>query len=144
MLSTTFGRWDLGENMSKRAKRRKAEALAMPLPARVAIGNVAIALVGNSLLSRSISVQPMPKSSVQQAQASSAPINVSTSSRPAAATISVQAAAVLIDLPKPTEGSGPLARQLVDYASHQTPGTVIIDTGNTFLYLVLNSRQAMG
>jgi lipoprotein-anchoring transpeptidase ErfK/SrfK len=32
---------------------------------------------------------------------------------------------------------------VVDYVSHQTPGTVIIDTGNTFLYLVLNDGQAM-
>ena len=32
---------------------------------------------------------------------------------------------------------------MVDYASHQTPGTVIIDTGNTFLYFVLNDRHAM-
>jgi lipoprotein-anchoring transpeptidase ErfK/SrfK len=32
---------------------------------------------------------------------------------------------------------------VVDYTSHQTPGTVIIDTGNTFLYFVLNDRQAM-
>lgn len=32
---------------------------------------------------------------------------------------------------------------MVDYASHQTPGTVIIDTKNTFLYFVLNDTQAM-
>jgi lipoprotein-anchoring transpeptidase ErfK/SrfK len=32
---------------------------------------------------------------------------------------------------------------VVDYASHQTPGTVIIDTKNTFLYFVLNDTQAM-
>jgi lipoprotein-anchoring transpeptidase ErfK/SrfK len=32
---------------------------------------------------------------------------------------------------------------VVDYVSHQTPGTVVIDTGNTFLYLVLNDQQAM-
>ena len=32
---------------------------------------------------------------------------------------------------------------MVDYASRQPPGTVIIDTGNTFLYYVLNDRQAM-
>lgn len=34
-------------------------------------------------------------------------------------------------------------RQVVDYASRQTPGTVIIDTKNTFLYLVLNDAQAL-
>jgi lipoprotein-anchoring transpeptidase ErfK/SrfK len=32
---------------------------------------------------------------------------------------------------------------VVDYASHQTPGTVIIDTRNTFLYFVLSDTQAM-
>ena len=32
---------------------------------------------------------------------------------------------------------------MVDYVSHQPPGTVVIDTGNTFLYLVLNDGQAM-
>jgi lipoprotein-anchoring transpeptidase ErfK/SrfK len=32
---------------------------------------------------------------------------------------------------------------VVDYASRQMPGTVIIDTRNTFLYLVLNDTQAM-
>lgn len=36
-----------------------------------------------------------------------------------------------------------MVRQVVDYASHQAPGTVIIDTRNTFLYLVLNDTQAM-
>jgi lipoprotein-anchoring transpeptidase ErfK/SrfK len=36
-----------------------------------------------------------------------------------------------------------LVRQVVDYASRQTPGTVIIDTKNTFLYFVLNDRQAL-
>lgn len=32
---------------------------------------------------------------------------------------------------------------MVDYASHQAPGTVIIDTKNTLLYFVLNDAQAM-
>jgi lipoprotein-anchoring transpeptidase ErfK/SrfK len=32
---------------------------------------------------------------------------------------------------------------VIDYTSHQTPGTVIIDTKNTFLYFVLNDTQAM-
>jgi lipoprotein-anchoring transpeptidase ErfK/SrfK len=32
---------------------------------------------------------------------------------------------------------------VVDYDSHQTPGTVVIDTKNTFLYLVLNDGQAI-
>jgi lipoprotein-anchoring transpeptidase ErfK/SrfK len=41
------------------------------------------------------------------------------------------------------DAPGRLVRQVVDYVSHQAPGTVIIDTRNTFLYLVLNERQAM-
>ena len=32
---------------------------------------------------------------------------------------------------------------MVDYASHQMPGTLIIDTMNAFLYFVLNDTQAM-
>jgi lipoprotein-anchoring transpeptidase ErfK/SrfK len=32
---------------------------------------------------------------------------------------------------------------VVDYTSRQAPGTVIIDTKNTFLYFVLNDAQAM-
>jgi lipoprotein-anchoring transpeptidase ErfK/SrfK len=32
---------------------------------------------------------------------------------------------------------------VVDYTSHQTPGTVIIDTKNTFLYFVLSDTQAL-
>jgi lipoprotein-anchoring transpeptidase ErfK/SrfK len=32
---------------------------------------------------------------------------------------------------------------VVDYASRQVPGTVIIDTKNTFLYFVLNDAQAL-
>jgi lipoprotein-anchoring transpeptidase ErfK/SrfK len=32
---------------------------------------------------------------------------------------------------------------VIDYTSHQPPGTVIIDTKNTFLYFVLNDTQAM-
>jgi lipoprotein-anchoring transpeptidase ErfK/SrfK len=38
---------------------------------------------------------------------------------------------------------GALVRQVVDYSSRQAPGTVIIDTRNTFLYFVLNDTQAM-
>ncbi len=57
---------------------------------------------------------------------------------------SAPAAAPLVEPPKAAaEGPGALVRQVVDYASRQTPGTVIIDTGNTFLYYVLNDRQAM-
>src|SRR5262245_7177419 len=34
-------------------------------------------------------------------------------------------------------------RQVVNYATHEAPGTVIIDTPNTYLYLVLgNARRS--
>ena len=36
-----------------------------------------------------------------------------------------------------------LKRQVVNYASREAPGTIIIDTPNTYLYLVLGNGQAM-
>jgi lipoprotein-anchoring transpeptidase ErfK/SrfK len=48
-----------------------------------------------------------------------------------------------VDIPKTADAPGRLVRQVVDYVSHEPPGTVVIDTGNTFLYLVLNGGQAM-
>jgi lipoprotein-anchoring transpeptidase ErfK/SrfK len=36
-----------------------------------------------------------------------------------------------------------LRRQVVSYATHEAPGTIIIDTPNTYLYLVLGGGQAM-
>ncbi|UPK28581.1 L,D-transpeptidase [Bradyrhizobium sp. 195] len=141
--------------MSKRAKRRKTETLAIPMAARVAIGVVAVAVAGYSLLSPPAGVQPArkpsaPQAQVQaqvQAQASSTPVYVAPPARPsapAAAPAPIPApAAALVEPPKAADGPGALVRQVVDYASHQTPGTVIIDTGHTFLYFVLNDRQAM-
>jgi lipoprotein-anchoring transpeptidase ErfK/SrfK len=125
--------------MSKRAKRGKAETLALPMVGRVAIGAVAVAALGYSLLSRPTSVQPIRKPSAHQALASSTPVYVSTpvhASASAPAPISVEA-------PKAADVPEAFARQVVDYASHQMPGTVIIDIKNTFLYFVLNDTQAM-
>lgn len=125
--------------MSKRAKRGKAETLALPMVGRVAIGAVAVAALGYSLLSRPTSVQPIRKPSAHQALASSTPVYVSTpvhASASAPAPISVEA-------PKAADVPDAFVRQVVDYASHQMPGTVIIDTKNAFLYFVLNDTQAM-
>ena len=36
-----------------------------------------------------------------------------------------------------------LRRQIVSYATHEAPGTIIIDTPNTYLYYVLGNGQAM-
>ena len=130
--------------MSKRAKRGMADTLALPMVGRVAIGAVAVAALGYSLLFRPASVQPIRKPSAPQAQASSTPLYVSTpvhASAPAPAPI--PAPAPLVEPPKAADGPGALARHVIDYTSHQTPGTVIIDTKNTFLYFVLNDTQAM-
>ena len=131
--------------MSKRrAKRGKAEALALPRAARVAVGAVAVAALGYSLLSRPTSVQPIRKPSAPQALASSTLVYVATpnyASAPAPAPI--LAPAPLVEPPKAADGPGAFVRQVVDYTSHQTPGTVIIDTKNTFLYFVLSDTQAL-
>ena len=130
--------------MSKRSKRGKAEALAPLMAARVAIGVVAVAALGYGLLSRPGSVHPVRKPSAPQAQASSTPVYVAPPVHAlAAGPAPIPAPAPLVEPPKAAEGPGALVRQVVDYASRQTPGTVIIDTGNTFLYFVLNDRQAM-
>ncbi|MGY8677952.1 L,D-transpeptidase [Bradyrhizobium sp. UFLA05-153] len=128
--------------MSKRAKRGKAETHALPMVARVAIGAVAVAALGYSLLSRPASVQPIRKPSAPQAMASSTPVYVSAPVH-ASAPAPILAPAPLAEPPKAADGPGAFVRQVVDYASHQAPGTVIIDTKNTFLYFVLNDAQAM-
>jgi lipoprotein-anchoring transpeptidase ErfK/SrfK len=143
---TSLGHGDLGKHMSKRAKRRKAETLAIPMAARVAIGAVAVAALGYGLLSRPAGVQPARKPAASQAQASSTPIYVAPpvhASAPAPASAPVPAPAPLVEPPKAADGPGAFVRQVVDYASRQAPGTVIIDTKNTFLYFVLNDTQAM-
>ena len=130
--------------MGKRAKRGKAETLALPMAGRVAIGAVAVAALGYGLWSHPATVQPVRKPSAHEAQASSSPVYVATpvhASAPAPAP--VQTPAPLVEPPKAADGPGAFVRQVVDYASHQTPGTVIIDTKNTFLYFVLNDTQAM-
>lgn len=132
--------------MGKRAKRGKAKTLAIPVAARVAIGAVAVAvaIVGYSLLSRPASVQPIRKQSAPQALASSTPVYVATPVHASAsAPAPIPAPAPLVEPPKAADGPGALVRQVVDYTSHQTPGTVIIDTRNTFLYFVLNDTQAL-
>jgi lipoprotein-anchoring transpeptidase ErfK/SrfK len=136
--------------MSKRAKRGKAEPLALPMAARVAIGAVAVAALGYGLLSRPGSVQPVRKPTAQEARASSSPVYVAPpvhasapAPTPAPAPIAVPAAPLAEPPKADADAPGALVRQVVDYASRQTPGTVIIDTGNTFLYFVLNDRQAM-
>ncbi|MBW7966497.1 L,D-transpeptidase [Bradyrhizobium sp. BR 10261] len=136
--------------MGKRAKRGKAETIALPMAARVAIGAVALAALGYGLLSGPESVQPIRKPVAHQALASSTPVYVAApahASAPAPAAAPAPAPvptpAPLVEPPKAADGPGAFVRQVVDYASHQTPGTVIVDTKNTFLYFVLNDTQAL-
>lgn len=133
--------------MSKQAKGRKAETLAVPMVARVAIGAVAVAALGYGLLSGPETAQPIrkpsaPQAFAPQALASSTPVYVATPVH-ASAPAPIPAPAPLVEPPKAADGPGAFVRQVVDYASRQTPGTVIIDTKNTFLYFVLNDTQAM-
>jgi lipoprotein-anchoring transpeptidase ErfK/SrfK len=130
--------------MSKRAKSGKAKAFALPRAARVAVGAAAVAALGYSLLSRPTSMQPNRKPSAPHAMASSTPVYVATPNHAfAPASAPVSAPAPLVEPPKAAEGPGAFVRQVVDYASRQTPGTVIVDTNNTFLYFVLSGTQAL-
>src|SRR5689334_23035130 len=36
-----------------------------------------------------------------------------------------------------------LQRQVVDYATREAPGTIVVDTPNTYLYLVLGNGKAL-
>ena len=127
--------------MSKRAKRRKVETIALPMAARIGIGAVAVAALGYGLWARPANVQPVRKPSAPQAMASSSPVYVAP---PVHAPAPAPAPVPLVEPPKAdADIPGALVRQVVDYASRQAPGTVIIDTNNTFLYLVLNDTQAI-
>ncbi|WP_309775341.1 L,D-transpeptidase [Nitrobacter vulgaris] len=129
--------------MGKRAKRGKTESITLPVAGRVAVGVVAAAALGYSLLSRPAGVEPVRRPSARLVQVPSPPAHVSTSIRVASTQAAIPAPAPRVETPKAADAPGRLVRQVVDYVSHQTPGTVIIDTGNTFLYLVLNDGQAM-
>jgi lipoprotein-anchoring transpeptidase ErfK/SrfK len=140
MLAIPSGHGDLGEDMRKKARRGKTEALALPMAGKVAVVAIAVAALGYGLLSRPASVQPVRKPSARQALLPP-PLPARTSAPvPAPAPASAPAP---LEIQKTADAPGKLVRQVVDYVSHEAPGTVVIDTGNTFLYLVLNGRQAM-
>lgn len=130
--------------MGKRNKRGRAEAAALPMAGRVAVGVIAMAAFGYYLLSSPAIFQPARKPSAHQAMASSTAVYVATPTHASApVTAPVAAPVPPAEPPKAIEGPGALVRQVVDYASRQAPGTVIIDTQNTFLYFVLSDTQAM-
>ena len=129
--------------MGKRAKRGKATTLALPMAGRVAVVAVAVAALGYGLLYRPTSVPPVRKLPALQAKASSTPVYVATPVHAAAPAAAPAPTPIFVDPPKAADVPGALVRQVVDYASHQVPGTVIVDTKNTFLYFVLNDTQAL-
>jgi lipoprotein-anchoring transpeptidase ErfK/SrfK len=144
----------LAKTSAKRAKRGKTETFALPMAGKIAVVAIAVGALGYGLLSRPAAVQPVRKPTAHQAMIAPAPASVSVAPAPApasvtAATAPVSVAAVpvspapAVELPKAVDAPGKLVRQVVDYVSHEAPGTVVVDTGNTFLYLVLNGRQAM-
>jgi lipoprotein-anchoring transpeptidase ErfK/SrfK len=50
---------------------------------------------------------------------------------------------IINDGEEPTELPAHLKRQIVSYPTHEAPGTVVIDTANTYLYLVMGGGKAM-
>ena len=140
----------LAKKPGKRAKRGKTETFALPMAGKIAVVAIAVGALGYGLLSHPAKVQPVRIPAAHQASitpppavapASVAPALVAPAPAPAPAAAS--APAPQIEIPKAADAPGKLVRQVVDYVSHEAPGTVVVDTGNTFLYLVLNGRQAM-
>jgi lipoprotein-anchoring transpeptidase ErfK/SrfK len=123
---------DLGKDMRMRAKGGKTQTLTLPMAGKVAVVVIAVAALGCGLLSRPATVHPVRVPSARQALLPPPP----PPSPP-------PAPAPQVEIKKTPDASGRLVRQVVDYVSHEAPGTVVIDTGNTFLYLVLNGGQAM-
>ena len=52
-------------------------------------------------------------------------------------------ASAAADSDEATEAPAHLRRQIVSYATNEAPGTIIIDTPNTYLYFVLGGGKAM-
>jgi lipoprotein-anchoring transpeptidase ErfK/SrfK len=131
--------------MRKRVTPRTTETFTIPVFGRAAIGAVAAAALGYSLSSHPANIKlPISRPPAQQIVAPAAPAHVSTPIHVIAPSpVQITPPTQRVETSKATDAPGRLVRQVVDYVSHRTPGTVIIDTGNTFLYLVLNDGQAM-
>ena len=144
--------------MGKRSKKRKIQALDVPIAVRVAAAGVALATLGWYLLWPPATVHPLRVASVRPAQPAAAAASSLTSGSPPpaaaparipvpaprpAAAIAVPIPAPQLDLPKTTVAPGRFGRQVVAYVSREAPGTVVVDTENTFLYLVLNGGEAI-
>ena len=149
----------LAKTSAKRAKRKKTETFALPMAGKIAIVAIAVGAAGYGLLSHPATVQPK-RPAVHQAVVPPAPALALATPAPAPVTAAPVAPAAVaaapvtaamappppapeVETPKAADAPGKFVRQVVDYVSHETPGTVVVDTGNTFLYLVLNGKQAM-
>jgi lipoprotein-anchoring transpeptidase ErfK/SrfK len=115
---------------------------------KVAVVVIAVGGLGCGLLSRPASIQPVRVPSARQALLPPPPVSARTPAplpvpAPVLAPAQASVPAPQVEIQKAADGPGRLVRQVVDYVSHELPGTVVIDTGNTFLYLVLNGGQAM-
>jgi lipoprotein-anchoring transpeptidase ErfK/SrfK len=131
------GHGDVGEDMGKRAKRGKTETFALPMAGKIAVVAIAVGALGYGLLSRPTTVQSVRIPTAHQASIASPPAPAPVAPAPASTP------APEVEIPKAAEAPGKFVRQVVDYVSHEAPGTVVVDTGNTFLYLVLNGKQAL-
>jgi lipoprotein-anchoring transpeptidase ErfK/SrfK len=112
--------------MSKQAKAREIKTIALPMAGKVTVLVLAVAALGFGLLSRSATVLPLRLPSERQA------------SLPPPSPLARQ-----VENQKTSNFPGRFVRQIVDYDSRELPGTVVVDTENTFLYLVLGRGQAM-
>jgi lipoprotein-anchoring transpeptidase ErfK/SrfK len=88
-----------------------------------------------------------PVEPYQQGPAQGAPIPPATMRRDSAGTPRPNTVATLPPEEQPDDGKPELApqfkRQIVPFQTTEPAGTIVIDTANTFLYLVLGNGQAM-
>jgi lipoprotein-anchoring transpeptidase ErfK/SrfK len=93
----------------------------------VALGVLALGAIGFSSAASAAPLELFPFAMTPPVQAAPPPVQAAPSE----------------DEDSVTELPARLRRQVVSYATREAPGTIIIDTPNTYLYLVLGGGQAM-
>ncbi|HTB04661.1 MAG TPA: L,D-transpeptidase [Bradyrhizobium sp.] len=93
----------------------------------VALGALALGAIGFSGAASAAPLELFPFAMTPPVQAAPPPVQAAPSE----------------DEDSVTELPARLRRQVVSYATREAPGTIIIDTPNTYLYLVLGGGQAM-
>jgi lipoprotein-anchoring transpeptidase ErfK/SrfK len=94
------------------------------------IRNLAIAVAAGALVSTSAAANPLQIFFAQ-------PLQQQQQQQPQAM------AYAPVETEEATEAPARFKRQIVNYATHEAPGTVIVDTPNTYLYLVLGNGKAL-